>query len=140
MIGVSSSRVKMRGQRRAQPARRDPPAWRIGRRDTARYPKLPARTVGTDLLQCRNMATLREVPQRELRNRTADVLREVETGTTIRITVNGRPVADLTPIRRRARFVGADVLDRLYALPTDPSWLDHLADLRADEPEDPWVP
>jgi prevent-host-death family protein len=84
------------------------------------------------------MATLREVPQRELRNRTADVLREVEAGTTIRITVNGRPVADLTPIRRRARFVGADALDRLYALPTDPSWLDDLADLRADEPDDPW--
>jgi prevent-host-death family protein len=86
------------------------------------------------------MATLREIPQRELRNRTADVLREVEAGTTIRITVNGRPVADLTPIRRRARFVGADVLDRLYALPTDPSWVGDLADLRADEPDDPWDP
>jgi prevent-host-death family protein len=86
------------------------------------------------------MATLREVPQRELRNRTADVLREVERGTTIRITVNGRPVADLTPIRRRARFVGADVLDRLYALPTDPSWITDLAELRSDEPDDPWVP
>jgi prevent-host-death family protein len=86
------------------------------------------------------MATLREIPQRELRNRTADVLREVETGTTIRITVNGRPVADLTPIRRRVRFVGADVLDRLSALPTDPSWLGDLTELRADEPEDPWAP
>lgn len=85
------------------------------------------------------MATYREVPQRELRNRTADVLREVETGTTIRITVNGRPVADLSPIRRRARFVGADVLDRLFALPNDPAWVADLADLRADEPEDPWT-
>jgi prevent-host-death family protein len=86
------------------------------------------------------MATLREVPQRELRNRTADVLREVESGTTVRITVNGRPVADLTPIRRRARFVGADALDRLYAEPADPSWPDDLADLRADQPADPWAP
>lgn len=86
------------------------------------------------------MATLREIPQRELRNRTADVLREVEGGTTVRITVNGRPVADLTPIRRRARFVGAGVLDRLYSVPTDPSWLRDLADLREDEPEDPWGP
>jgi prevent-host-death family protein len=86
------------------------------------------------------MATLREVPQRELRNRTADVLREVESGTTIRITVNGRPVADLTPIRRRARFVGVDVLDRLFGLPTDAGWAEDLADLRADEPEDPWAP
>ncbi len=86
------------------------------------------------------MATLREIPQRELRNRTADVLREVEGGTTIRITVNGRPVADLTPIRRRARFVGARVLDALHSVPTDPSWLSDLADLRAEEPEDPWDP
>ncbi|MGA2926761.1 MAG: type II toxin-antitoxin system prevent-host-death family antitoxin [Solirubrobacteraceae bacterium] len=84
------------------------------------------------------MATLREIPQRELRNRTADVLREVEAGTTLRITVNGRPIADLTPIRRRARFVAADVLDRLHALPTDPTWVGDLADLRADEPDDPW--
>jgi prevent-host-death family protein len=85
------------------------------------------------------MATVREVAQRELRNRTADVLREVESGTTVRITVNGRPVADLTPIRRRARFVGPEVLDRLFAVPTDPSWLDDLAEPRADEPEDPWA-
>lgn len=86
------------------------------------------------------MSTAREIPQRELRNHTADVLREVEAGTTIRITVNGRGVADLTPIRRRSRFVGADVLDRLYALSTDPTWSDDLAELRADEPEDPWQP
>jgi prevent-host-death family protein len=84
------------------------------------------------------MATAREIPQRELRNHTADVLREVEGGATIRITVNGRGVADLTPIRRHARFVGADVLDRLYALPADPAWSDDLAELRADEPDDPW--
>lgn len=85
------------------------------------------------------MATLRTLPQRELRNRTAAVLREVETGTTVRITVNGRPVADLTPIRSRATFAGADTLDRLYALPADPAWPADLADLRSgDEPEDPW--
>jgi prevent-host-death family protein len=84
------------------------------------------------------MATPREVPQRELRNRTADVLREVENGATVRVTVNGRPVADLVPIRHRARFVGPDVLDRLFALPADPSWAKDLADLRSDEPEDPW--
>jgi hypothetical protein len=38
---------------------------------------------GTHLLRCRNLVPLREIPQRELRNRTADVLREVEAGTTI---------------------------------------------------------
>ncbi|MEJ7826520.1 MAG: type II toxin-antitoxin system prevent-host-death family antitoxin [Solirubrobacteraceae bacterium] len=84
------------------------------------------------------MATPRLVPQRELRNRTADVLREVEAGSTIRITVNGRPVADLTPIRRRARFVGREVLDRLFELPDDPGWAELRRELRTDEPDDPW--
>lgn len=88
---------------------------------------------------CDLVATPREIPQRELRNRSADVLREVEGGTTVRITVNGRPVADLTPIRsRRERFVGRDVLDRLSALPVDPTWADELLDLRDDEAEDPF--
>ncbi len=82
------------------------------------------------------MVTVRDVPQRELRNRTADVLRDVEAGMTVRITVNGRPVAELTPLPRRARFVSRDVLDRLYELPTDEGWGEVLADLRADEAED----
>ena len=82
---------------------------------------------------------MREVPQRDLRNRTADLLREVERGATIRITVNGRPVADLSPIRdRRKSFVGRDVLDRLYEQPVDPGWRDELLDLRDDEAEDPF--
>ena len=84
------------------------------------------------------MATPRLVPQRELRNNTADVLREVEAGGTVRITVNGRPVADLTPIRSRARFVGPDVLDRLFALPDDSGWPALREELRSDEPQDPW--
>ena len=78
------------------------------------------------------------MPQRELRNRTADVLREVEAGSTVRITVNGRPVADLTPIRGRARFVGSDVLDRLFELPGDDGWPALRDELRRDEPADPW--
>ena len=84
------------------------------------------------------MATPRHVPQRELRNNTAAVLREVESGGTVRITVNGRPVADLTPIRSRARFVGPDVLDRLFALPADRTWPALRGDVRPDEPQDPW--
>jgi len=42
------------------------------------------------------MAT--DVPQRELRNRTADLLRRVEGGERLRITVHGHPVAELVPI------------------------------------------
>jgi prevent-host-death family protein len=42
------------------------------------------------------MAT--DIPQRDLRNRTAELLRRVETGERLRITVHGHPVADLGPI------------------------------------------
>lgn len=45
------------------------------------------------------------VPQRDLRNDTAGLLRRVEAGETVRITSNGRPVADLVPVERPATFV-----------------------------------
>jgi prevent-host-death family protein len=46
----------------------------------------------------------RFINQRELRNQSAAVLREVEAGETIVVTRNGTPVAELRPIRAR-RFV-----------------------------------
>lgn len=46
----------------------------------------------------------RVINQRELRNQSAAVLREVEAGETIVVTRNGTPVAELRPIRLR-RFV-----------------------------------
>jgi prevent-host-death family protein len=46
----------------------------------------------------------RVINQRELRNQSASVLREVEAGETIVVTRNGTPVAELRPIRAR-RFV-----------------------------------
>ncbi len=46
----------------------------------------------------------RMITQRELRNDSAAVLREVESGRTIVVTRNGTPVAELRPVRPR-RFV-----------------------------------
>lgn len=46
----------------------------------------------------------RIITQRELRNQSAAVLREVEAGHTIIVSRNGTPVAELRPIRPR-RFV-----------------------------------
>lgn len=60
------------------------------------------------LLQSATCATFecmnRIITQRELRNQSAAVLREVEAGGTIVVTRNGTPVAELRPIRPR-RFV-----------------------------------
>lgn len=50
------------------------------------------------------MAT--DIPQRQLRNHTADLLRRVEDGERLRITVHGHPVAELVPVERGPkRFV-----------------------------------
>ena len=52
---------------------------------------------------------MKTIPQRELRNRISRVLREVEAGERMRITVDGRPVADLVPIGgMRRTFVPKD--------------------------------
>ena len=53
---------------------------------------------------CYVLPMSRIINQRELRNQSAAVLREVEAGETIVVTRNGTPVAELRPIRAR-RFV-----------------------------------
>ena len=47
---------------------------------------------------------IRTITQRELRNESGAVLREVEAGRTIIVSRNGTPVRELRPIKRR-RFV-----------------------------------
>ena len=54
-------------------------------------------------LRCSQMAT--DVPQRELRNNTASLLRRVEAGERLRITVHGHPIAELVPVDRAPEFV-----------------------------------
>ncbi len=46
-----------------------------------------------------------EVSVRELRNHTADVLRRVEAGERLRVTVDRRPVAELAPLPARDVWV-----------------------------------
>jgi prevent-host-death family protein len=46
-----------------------------------------------------------DVSVRELRNHTADVLRRVESGERLRVTVDRRPVAELVPLAGRATWV-----------------------------------
>jgi prevent-host-death family protein len=53
---------------------------------------------------CYGLAMKLVITQRELRNQSATVLREVEAGRTFVLTRNGTPVAELRPIRPR-RFV-----------------------------------
>jgi prevent-host-death family protein len=83
------------------------------------------------------MAT--DVPQRQLRNSTADLLRRVERGERLRITVQGHPVADLVPVDDAQPFVPyAAVAEGLRGLMSPDDRLDR--DLRDvdDEPLQPF--
>lgn len=60
--------------------------------------------VATKCYICYILRVNRIITQRELRNQSAAVLREVQAGRTIVVTRNGAPVAELRPIRPR-RFV-----------------------------------
>jgi prevent-host-death family protein len=77
----------------------------------------------------------RTIPQRELRNDIAAVLREAEAGTEFTVTVRGRPVARLGPVEgtpRPRRYVDRETLLRIFReSPVDEGWAADLADLRA---------
>lgn len=55
----------------------------------------------------------REIPQRELRNDISRILREIAGGKSLRVTVRGRPVADLVPVSAGRRFVPRIDVERL---------------------------
>jgi prevent-host-death family protein len=71
-----------------------------------------------------------DVSSRELRNRTSDVLRRVEAGERIRISVNRRPVAELVPLQRPTWASGASMERVLRDAPADAALLDDLAAVR----------
>jgi prevent-host-death family protein len=79
-----------------------------------------------------------EVGSRDLRNDTAGVLRRVQAGEDITITVKGRPVAVLsaTQPQRRRWLTKAEFLERLRRAQADPGLRDDLAALAGDTTDD----
>ncbi|HEY6730637.1 MAG TPA: hypothetical protein VI039_06390 [Solirubrobacterales bacterium] len=77
----------------------------------------------------------REVSIRELRNSTARVVADLESGEKLTLTVNRRPVADILPhVERRDPWVASSELRRIVReAPADPDLLDDLADVRGAE-------
>lgn len=71
---------------------------------------------------------MRTIPQRELRNQISQVLRQVEAGERLRITVDGRPVADLVPVgeARRVYVPRDEVAEILARAPLDPAFIHDL--------------
>ena len=80
------------------------------------------------------------VPQRELRNNTAELLRRVERGERLTITVHGHPVADLVPREPRSHFVPiGEVAQGLRGLLSSADHLDEeMTDLLAGSADDPF--
>ena len=68
---------------------------------------------------------------RELRNHTAEVLRRVEAGERLRVTVDRRPVAELVPLPARTTWVPRRrVVEALVQ--ADPALRDELAEALPD--------
>lgn len=79
-----------------------------------------------------------EIAARELRNRTADVLRRVQAGEQITITSRGRPVAELTPVQpeRRRPISRAELVRRIHRSQADFGLRQDLAVLAGDTTDD----
>lgn len=72
-----------------------------------------------------------DVSSRDLRNRTADVLRRVEGGETVRIMVNRRPVAELIPLATRPLWTSGAAFEAVVArAAADHGLMDDLRPLR----------
>lgn len=71
-----------------------------------------------------------DVSSRDLRNRTAEVLRRVEAGERIRVSVNRRPVAELVPITRPLWAPGPSMEHLLREARSDAGLMHDLAPIR----------
>lgn len=82
------------------------------------------------------MAGMATVGLRELRQNASDLVRRVEDGEEITITVAGRPSARLVPAAPRTWRRWAEVAE-LFNGPADPAWSDDRESI-ADAITDPW--
>jgi prevent-host-death family protein len=55
----------------------------------------------------------REISQRELRNQSGEIMRELDDGETFIVTRNGVPVGELVPLRRH-RFIAAEAAVEMF--------------------------
>lgn len=78
-----------------------------------------------------------DVPARELRNDVSAVLRRVEKGERLRVTVSGRPVAELVPLASRpGSMPWAAFLGSLEGHRADPQLAAELAALLPESTDD----
>jgi prevent-host-death family protein len=72
---------------------------------------------------------VKTIAQRELRNRSGEILRQAESGEQFTITVEGRPVAELGPYRARQWVTKEELLRILASQPPDVTLLEDIAEM-----------
>jgi prevent-host-death family protein len=82
-----------------------------------------------------------EVASRELRNSTRSLLDRVESGETLTITVDGRPIAVLGPVGRRSRWIPrTEFASMVLAVQADADLTADLDELAGETTDDlPWT-
>jgi prevent-host-death family protein len=84
------------------------------------------------------------IPQRELRNNISEVLRRAEAGERLIVTVDGRPVAELGPLREPRGRASLELLQNILAAnPVDSAWAEDFRRMRDEDyaaSKDPWNP
>lgn len=101
-------------------------------RDAPGYPcSGPGSTIAT-------LFPMPEIPQKMLRNEIGEILRRAEAGEKFTITVSGRPVAKLGPIRPDRTWVDSSVLKDLAKLPVDDNLANDLKEFDI-QLRDPWA-
>lgn len=78
----------------------------------------------------------REITQRELRNRSGEIMRKLDEGESFVVTRNGTPVGELTPLRRH-RFVAAETAVAMFRAAPSVDYGRFRADLDAVARQDP---
>jgi prevent-host-death family protein len=77
----------------------------------------------------------RKITQRELRNDSGEIMRQLDEGETFVVTRNGVPVGELTPLRRH-RFVAAEAAVALFRTAPGVDYDRFRADLDAAADQD----
>jgi len=78
----------------------------------------------------------REITQRELRNNSGEIMRQLDHGESFIVTRNGTPVGELTPLRRH-RFLTAETAVAAFRVAPRVEYQRFRADLDAVADQDP---
>ena len=78
----------------------------------------------------------REITQRELRNHSGEIMRDLDDGETFVVTRNGVPVGELLPLRRH-RFVAAGTAVAMFRAAPPVDYERFRADLDTAVSQDP---